>query len=71
MKEKEDTYNFQQFSTIRSFARNSFSGKITLDDADDEQVKLLTEIMDFKEKRKPKNFEKNNIKKIIKKVLNV
>ena len=43
-------YNFQQFETIRSFAKNIYVGKITLDDADKTQSDLLNEFPDFKEK---------------------
>ena len=41
--------NFQQFETIRSFAK-----KI---DADEDQSNLLAEIMNFKKNTKPKNQE--------------
>ena len=47
MKEK-NTYSFLQIDIIRSSATNIFSGKITLDDPDEDQVELLIQIMDFK-----------------------
>ena len=53
--------------TIKSFARNSFSGKIVLDDADQDKVELVIQIMDFKNNTKPKNKEKNQ-KILLKKV---
>ena len=58
-KGKKNTYNFRQLDTIKSFARNSFSVKIVLDDADQDKVELVIQIMDFKNNTKPKNKEKN------------
>ena len=49
-------YNFQKFELIRSFAKNICKGKITLDNADNEQASLLLEIDDFKKETKPKHF---------------
>ena len=43
-------YNFQQFGTVRSFAKNI--------DAYEDQSKLLDQIMNFKKNTKPKNQEK-------------
>ena len=31
-------YNFQQFETVRYFAKNIFAGKFTLNDADKDQI---------------------------------
>ena len=66
-KGKKNTYNFGQLDTIKSFARNSFSGKIVLDDADQDKVELVIQIMDFKNNTKPRNKEKNQ-KILLKKV---
>ena len=49
-------YNFQKFELIRSCAKNICEGKITLDNADNEQASLLLEIDDFKKETKPKHF---------------
>ena len=38
---KSDIYNFQQFYTIKSLARNIFNNKISLDKADEDQIELL------------------------------
>ena len=38
-------FNFQQFETIRSFAKNIFGGKFTLHNADESQSNLLLEII--------------------------
>ena len=40
-------YNFQQFEAIRFFAKNMFTDKITLNDADKHQSDLLIEIVDL------------------------
>ena len=40
---KNYIYNFQQFKTIRPFAKNIFARKITLNDADKDQNDLLIE----------------------------
>ena len=55
-KGKKNTYNFRQLDTIKSFARNGFSGKIVLDDADQDKVELVIQIMDFKNNTKPKSL---------------
>ena len=43
-------YNFQQFETIRSFAKNILGGKITLNNDDEDQSNLLVKVMTFKKK---------------------
>ena len=52
-------YNFQKFELIRSFAKNICEGKITLENADNEQASLLLEIDDFKKETKSKHFFNN------------
>ena len=44
-------HNFQQFETIRSFAKNILGGKITLNNTDEDQSNLLDKVMTFKKKR--------------------
>ena len=34
-------YNFRRFETIRSFAKNIFAGKITLNDSDKDKKKNI------------------------------
>ena len=53
-----DTYNFLQFDIIRSFVKNTFNRKTTLDDANEYQSDFLIEIKSVKKKKKPKPFEK-------------
>ena len=64
-KGKNDKCNFRQFDTVRSFARSAFTGKINLDEADEDKVELLIQIMDFNKKRKLKKPKKKNLKKDI------
>ena len=47
------------------FARNIFSNKISLGKADEDQVELLFQIMDFKKNTKPKNPKKKKFKKML------
>ena len=59
----EYTYSFQNFQTIKTFGRDIFSVKITLEEADEDQASLLVEIMNFKKKTKPQDPEKKIGKK--------
>ena len=55
-------YNFQQFETIKFFAKNIFAGQSTLDNADKYQSNLLHEIFDFNKNMKPRSFRKKKQK---------
>ena len=48
-KEKDKTYDFKKFKTIRSFGREIYNGIITLNNAYEEQINLKSEIDKFKE----------------------
>ena len=48
IKNKDKTYDFQKFKTIRSFGREIYSGIITLHDVLEEQINLKDEIDNFK-----------------------
>ena len=52
------------FRTINTFGRDIYSGTITLKEADKDQIILLVEIMNFKNKIKPQNPEKKEKEKI-------
>ena len=56
------TYDFQNFQTIRAFARDIYNGEISLEDANEDQEKLLDEIIYFHKKTKPKNGRKKQEK---------
>ena len=51
------------FRTINTFGRDIYSGTITLKEADKDQIILLVEIMNFKNKIKPQNPEKKEKEK--------
>ena len=59
----EYTYSFQNFRTIRAFGRDIYNGEITLKEADEDQVSLLNEIINFREKTKPQDEKKKKKKK--------
>ena len=56
------TCDFQNFQTIRAFARDIYNGEISLEDANEDQEKLLDEIIYFHKKTKPKNGRKKQEK---------
>ena len=53
-------YNFRNFRTIRTFGRDIYEGKITLD-----QENLLTDIKSFESRTRPQNDMKIQEKKIL------
>ena len=55
----------QQFETIRTFGKNICAGKITLNNADKDQINLLLEIIDFNKNTKPRNSSNKKNKKEI------
>ena len=59
----EYTYSFKNFQTIKTFGRDIYEGKITIEEADKYQTNLLTEIMNFRKNTKPRSQEKKNKKK--------
>ena len=61
----EYTYSFKNFQTIKTFGRDIYEGKITIKEADEYQVNLLTEILNFRENTKPRIKEKKNKNKIV------
>ena len=58
------TYSFKNFQTIKTFGRDIYEGKITLEKANEYQFNLLAEIMDFRKNAKPRSEEKNKKKKL-------
>ena len=46
----EYTYSFKIFRTIKTFDRDIYEGKITIEEADKYQTDLLAEIMNFNKK---------------------
>ena len=51
----KETSDFNAFKTIKSFGVNVYSGKITINEADQEQADLLEYILNFINIDTPKN----------------
>ena len=65
------THDFQYFQTIRTFARDICNDKIILEEANEDQDKLLDEIILFNKKTKPKNeIKKQEKEDVIKNLRN-
>ena len=60
----EYEYSFQNFLTIRTFGRDIYNDEITLKEADEDQSSLLNEIINFRDKTKPRGEKKNKKKKM-------
>ena len=65
----EYTYSFKSFQTINTFGNDIYNGEITSKEADDNQVNLLVEIINFKKKTKAQDPEKKQERKDILKIL--
>ena len=50
--------------TIRSFGENTYNGKITIIEADQEQADLVEYILNFNNKARPKNRDDKNTKEM-------
>ena len=61
----EYTYSFKNFQTIKTFGRDIYEGKITIEEANEYQFNLLAEIMNFRKNTKPKSQEKKQEKEIV------
>ena len=57
------TYSFRNFQTIKTFGRDIYEGKITIEEADQYQTNLLVEIMNFRKNMKPRSQQKKKRKK--------
>ena len=53
-----NTYDFRKFKTTRTFGKDIYEGKITLEEADKNQSDLLNKIKNFSDKTRPKNYKK-------------
>ena len=58
-------FNFNAFKTIRYLDENIYSGKITINETDQEQADLLEHISNFNNKTRPKNKDGKKIKKTL------
>ena len=61
----EYTYSFRNFQTIKTFGRDIYEGKITIEKANEYQTDLLAEIINFKKHTKPRIQEKKQEKEIV------
>ena len=59
----EYTYSFKSFQTIKTFGRDIYQGKITIEEADKYQTDLFAEIMNFRKNTKPRSQEKKTRKR--------
>ena len=59
----EYTYNFRNFRTIKAFGRDLYEGKITLEEANEDQDNLLRDIRNFNYKTRPQNDKKKKKRK--------
>ena len=59
------TYDFRTFNTIRTFGEDIYEGKITLEEADEDQSDLADQINKFIEETRSKNYDKKQEKKTV------
>ena len=57
-KSKKYAYDFRKFQTIRTFGEDIYEGVITFKEADEDQSDLTNEIVNFRNKTRPKGLEK-------------
>ena len=63
------TYDFRTFNTIRTFGEDIYEGKLTLQEADQDQSDLADQINNFIKETRPKNYDEKQDKKIVTKNL--
>ena len=57
----KEPFDFETFETIRPFGENIYNGKITINEANQEQADLVEYVLNFNNKARPKS--KDNKKK--------
>ena len=50
-------FDFKQYETTRSFGESIYSGKIRIDEAENDQTNLLENIVNFDSKYRPRSKE--------------
>ena len=58
----KETFDFKTFETIRSLDENIYSGKTTINEANQEQGDLLEYNLKFNNKARPRNKDNKKIK---------
>ena len=61
----EYTDSFKSFQTIKTFGRDIYEGKTTIEAANEYQTNLLAESMNFRKNTKPRSQEKKQEKEIV------
>ena len=62
---REAANSFKNFQAIKTFGRDIYEGKITIEEANEYQTNLLAEIINFRKKTKPKSQGKKQEKEIV------
>ena len=60
----EYTYNFGNFRTVKTFGRDIYEGKITLEEANTDQDNILRDIRNFNNKATPQKYNKKQKKRL-------
>ena len=67
----EYTYSFKNFQTIKTFGRDIYEGKITIEEANEYQTDLLAETLNFRKNTKPRNQEKKQKEFVLEACINL
>ena len=57
----KEPFAFKTFKIIKSFGENIYSGKITISEANEEQVDLINDVLNFISKARPKSKDDENV----------
>ena len=60
----KEPFNFKTFKTVRTVGENIYSGKITMEEIDEEQSNLIEYILSFNNKARTKNRDDKKTKKM-------
>ena len=61
----KEPFDFKTFKSIRSLGENIYSGKITINKADQELADLVVCLLNFSNKARPKNRDDRKILKML------
>ena len=61
----KEPFDFKTFKSIRSLGENIYSGKITINKADQELADLVACLLNFSNKARPKNRDDRKILKML------
>ena len=60
----KEPFNFKTFKTVRTVGENIYSGKITMEEIDEEQSNLIEYILSFNDKARTENRDDKKKKKM-------